>query len=311
MTTGETVPATEAGRAGSIYDLGYRSYEGPRLGRAHAFRALFGHTLRTTYGLGRGGRAKIAPMVLAALALIPAVVMVGAIALLSQAFGDVGDITDVSPIDHGSYYGIITTLVVLFCAAQAPETLGRDQRHRLLTLLFSRALRRTDYALARFAGLAVAILIFVLLPQAVIFLGLTLLAPDVGEGIGGELPAVLPIVAQGLLMAGVLGGLSAAIASFTGRRAYATTAIIALFLIAPLAAALIAEVGPPALGAPASLLSPPDVLDATNAWLFEGRPESIAVRRADLPPPWYGVAALVMAVASVAVLVRRAATVPA
>ena len=27
-------------RAGNIYDLGYRRYEGPRLGRAHAIRSF-------------------------------------------------------------------------------------------------------------------------------------------------------------------------------------------------------------------------------------------------------------------------------
>ena len=44
-------------RAGHIYDLGYRRYEGPRLGRAHAIRSLVVHSFRTTYGLGRSGRA--------------------------------------------------------------------------------------------------------------------------------------------------------------------------------------------------------------------------------------------------------------
>ena len=47
-------------RTGNIYDLGYRRYEGPRLGRSHAIRALVIDSFRTTYGIGRGpgeGRA--------------------------------------------------------------------------------------------------------------------------------------------------------------------------------------------------------------------------------------------------------------
>ncbi|MFL5778277.1 MAG: ABC transporter permease, partial [Chloroflexota bacterium] len=64
-------------RAGSIYDLGYRRYEGPRLGRAHAVRSLIAHSFRTTYGIGRGGRAKIAPFVFGGMAVLPAVVAVG------------------------------------------------------------------------------------------------------------------------------------------------------------------------------------------------------------------------------------------
>ena len=63
---------------GSIYDLGYRRYEGPRLGRAHAVRSLFAHSLRSSYGIGRGGRAKIAPIAL--------LVLVAALAALN-AFG--------------------------------------------------------------------------------------------------------------------------------------------------------------------------------------------------------------------------------
>src|SRR5439155_739646 len=51
-------------RAGSIYDLGYRRYEGVRLGRGAAIRALAADSFRTTYGIGHGGRAKVAPIIL-------------------------------------------------------------------------------------------------------------------------------------------------------------------------------------------------------------------------------------------------------
>ena len=70
----------------------------------------------------------------------------------------------------------------LFCAAQAPELFGRDQRHGILSLYFSRALRRTDYALARILGFVAALVVLLLLPQVVLFLGRVLLSPDVVEG---------------------------------------------------------------------------------------------------------------------------------
>src|SRR4051794_41953500 len=78
---------TASGPGGSIYDLGYQGYEGPRLGRRSATVALFWNTLRACFGIGRGGRAKIAPFVLAALALLPAVIAVGIAALAAQAGG--------------------------------------------------------------------------------------------------------------------------------------------------------------------------------------------------------------------------------
>ncbi len=39
--------------AGSIYDLGYQRYEGVRLGRRHAIWALYVHSLRSVFGIGR------------------------------------------------------------------------------------------------------------------------------------------------------------------------------------------------------------------------------------------------------------------
>jgi hypothetical protein len=42
---------------------------------------------------------------------------------------------------------------MLFCAAQAPELFGRDQRYGVLPLYFSRVLTSIDYALARTGGL--------------------------------------------------------------------------------------------------------------------------------------------------------------
>jgi ABC-2 type transport system permease protein len=295
--------------AGNIYDLGYASYDGPRLGRGHAIRALFLHTLRTAFGIGRGGRSKIAPFVLLALASIPAVVAVGALALFREAIGSDDLIRENSPIRHGNYYQLITVLVVLFCAAQAPEVMGRDQRHRLLPLYFSRALRREDYALARFGGLATAVLLFVLLPQLVIFLGLILSAEDIGAELGRELAFVPAIVIQALLLAGLLGGLSAAVSSFTPRRAYATTAIIGVLAVLPIVAEVLIQLGSIPLATLLALIGPTDLLAATNAWLFDSFPESAAVNLSDLPLPAFAIAAVVVIAACVAIVIRRFRTI--
>jgi ABC-2 type transport system permease protein len=50
-------------RAGVIHDIGYRHYEGPRLGRAAIARALGWHSLRSAFGVGRGAKAKIIPVI--------------------------------------------------------------------------------------------------------------------------------------------------------------------------------------------------------------------------------------------------------
>jgi ABC-2 type transport system permease protein len=300
-----TASRAASSATGSIYDLGYRKYDGPRLGRRHAVRALFAHSLRVSYGIGRGGRAKIAPIVLGGIAIIPAIVGIGVLALARQMGAPGSVVEDASPIQHDTYFGIISTLVMLFCAAQVPEVLGRDQRYNLLSLYFSRALRREDYAVARLVGVVAAILVFVLLPQAIIFFGLVLSAPDVAAEFGDELAFVPPILAQGALISVLLGSVSAAIASFTPRRLYATTAIIVVLAVVPVVGGILVRLDAPALARFVALASPMDILEATNAILFDTNSSSDVIAQAGLPDVAYFVAAALISAAAIAILIRR------
>ena len=76
--------ATVGAAGDSIYDLGYRGYQGVRLGRAHAVASLVRQSFRQSWGMGRPGRAKIVPFGLAAIATVPAVVALGISALAKQ-----------------------------------------------------------------------------------------------------------------------------------------------------------------------------------------------------------------------------------
>ena len=300
-----TASRAASSASGSIYDLGYRGYDGPRLGRRHAIRALFAQSLKVSYGIGRGGRAKIAPIVLGGFAIIPAIVGIGVLALARQMGAPGGVVEDASPIQHETYFGIVATLVMLFCAAQVPEVLGRDQRYSLLSLYFSRALRREDYAIARLAGVVGAILVFVLLPQAIIFFGLVLSAPDVAAEFGREVAFLPPILAQGTLIAVLLGSVSAAVASFTPRRLYATTAIVVLLAVVPVIGGVLVSLGTPTLARLVALVSPMDILDATNAVLFDTFGGSDVIVEAALPDPAYFAAAAIISAVAIAILIRR------
>src|SRR3954466_8358561 len=66
--------------AGAIYDLGYQQYRGARLGRPNAFKSLFIFSLRTAFGLGRGGRSKIVPVIVLAAVVFPAIAVIFAAA---------------------------------------------------------------------------------------------------------------------------------------------------------------------------------------------------------------------------------------
>ena len=304
MTGGSARP-TAAGRGagGSIYDLGYQRYEGPRLGRRHAVRALFAHSLRAAFGIGRGGRAKIVPLGLTVLAIIPAVVAVGFHALLARSGAAAGEIR--SPIRYDTYYAYIQTLVALFVAAQAPELLGRDQRHHLLSLYFSRALRRTDYAVAKAAALVAAILVVVLTPQAVIFLGLTLAGQDVLASLDENLASVPQVLIVGFGVALLLGSIGLAIAAFTPRRAYATAGIIAAFLIPQVIAAIVSEEATGAFSRYVVVISPADVLDGLNAYVFGRLPASPTVANVDLPGALYALVTVLVTLGCLGLLLER------
>ena len=282
--------------AGSIYDLGYRHYDGARLGRRHAVLSLYFYTLRGAFGLGRRTSSKIIPIAITIIAFIPALIQLGIAAIASGV---------IELIKPENYYGYVQVAVALFCAAVAPEIVGRDQRTRTLSLYFSRALQRRDYALAKLAAFTTALLLLTLLPQAVLFFGNMLATNDTTAFLRDNWRQVPRIVIGGLLIASLMASLSLAIACQTPRRSYATVAVIAVFLVTtPLANIFVREAG--SIGHYAILFSPFDLLGGTMHWLFDSRPdrESI-VYIADLPKLIYPGAALAVTACATALILRR------
>lgn len=289
---------------GSIYDLGYQGYDGPRLGRVPVASGLLRQTLRESWGIGRGGRAKIAPFGLAAMALLPAVLAIGITAIAKQAgAGEV--IEELSIITHASYQGLAATLVTLFCAVQAPELFGRDQRFGVLPLYFSRVLTRIDYAIARTGGLFVAILLISIVPHILLTIGQILNASDPVTGFAEDAPDIPRYVALTILSSAFFASVAAAISAWTPRRAYATAGIIAAFIIPSVIALLVAELGVGDLASLFVLASPGDIADGLNAAIFGTLPDSPAVSAADLPAWVFVVATIVWTVGLLAAIIRR------
>ena len=307
-TAGATGMNGATGAAGSIYDLGYRRYAGVRLGRRHAVWALFLFSLRGAFGIGRSGRAKVAPFGLAFLALLPALVSVGITALVNQAPGR----TAVeSPIQYATYLGYSLTLLLLFCAAQGPELVGRDQRYNVLPLYFSRALRRSDYAFAKLAALWTAVALVFLTPQILLFAGRVLAAKDVPTAFASNVPSVPPILAITTVVASVLGGITLALASSTPRRAYATAAIVAAFIVPPILAGIIAELSGGAFAAVAALFDPVDLLDGADAFLFGRTAGNDVLTASGLHGGTFLAILALYALVTVLVTVRRYQRIPA
>ena len=161
---------------GTIYDIGYRRYEGPRLGRGGAVGAVVGAGVRAVFGFGRSGRSKIIPWGAVILAVMPAVVAVAIRVLAGEIIPDI--------YSYDNYLWQIGGLFGIFLAAQAPELVVNDIRYRVLPLYFSRPMSRFDYVGSKLAALALGLLSLTLAPLLILFLGRVLSAEDVPAALG-------------------------------------------------------------------------------------------------------------------------------
>jgi len=283
--------------AGSIYDVGYQRYEGVRLGRRHAIWALYVHSLRGVFGIGRSLSSKIGPMGLAIIALVPAVFQLG-VASIAPA-----EIEVIRPED---YYDLIEVVLAVFCAVVAPELVGRDQRTQTLSLYFSRALRRQDYALAKFAALMTGMLAITVIPQVIMFLGNGLAANDFGEYLQDKWTDLPSILGSAIILSGFVAGIGLVIASQTPRRAYSTVGILAAFLLTSAVGASVFEAADQDVGRFVLLLSPFHVVQGLTLWFFDAVPDpGTQLAEADLPGVMYAIDAASVTLLMLALLLRR------
>lgn len=211
-----------------ILDRGYRKFDGRRKGVWGAVRSTAWHTTRSVLGLGRKARHKIAPALVIVVAMLPAVVFVGAAVLLG---GDefineflVGIVPAYSELARQSI-----AAMVLFTGLVAPEALVRDRRDGMLSLYLSTPLTRQTYLGAKVLSVSGLMTLIVLVPTIVYFLGMTFasLGPD---GVGDWIVALLRILVSGTLASIVYALISMGAASLTDRRAFASLAVVLTML---------------------------------------------------------------------------------
>ena len=295
---------SERAAAGSIYDLGYRRYEGRRLGRRDAVRSLYVHGLRAAFGLGRRTRSKIFPMGLALVAMIPALGY-----LMAAAFIDI-DISDVIRAEDyfSSTFFFPPVALMLFVAAVAPELLGRDDRYSTLPLYFARALSRREYAAARYGAMATALLALTLLPQALLFVGNALVGDSFGGYFKDEWRQIGPIIGSSILISLFFAAIGMVIASRSSRRAFATIGVIAPFIFFPIISGVLVGTLDNLVGRLGVFLNPFFVIDGFTYWFFDAVPdigEGHPLMEADFAGGWYFLFALAVTAIGVALLLRH------
>ncbi|GGZ68973.1 ABC transporter permease subunit [Streptomyces subrutilus] len=202
-----------------IHNIGYRSYDGARLGRGYARTSLFSQSLRGAFGLGRSAKSKVLPMILFAVMCIPALIIV-AVAIAVPGSTEL-------PIKYTTYALTTQVVIGLFLASQAPQSVSRDLRFKTVPLYFSRPVERVDYVVAKYAAMASALFILTAVPLLIMWIGSLLAKFDFGDQTKGFGQGLVSVFMLSLLFAGV--GL--VMAALTPRRGFGVAAIIAVLLI--------------------------------------------------------------------------------
>ncbi|MFI9375792.1 ABC transporter permease [Streptomyces parvulus] len=209
-----TVPGDQT----RIHNIGYRNYDGPRLGRAYARRSLYSQSLRGAYGLGRSAKSKVLPMLLFVVMCLPAAIMV-AVAVATKA----NDL----PLDYTRYAIVLQAVISLYVASQAPQSVSRDLRFKTVPLYFSRPIETADYVRAKYAALSSALFILTAAPLLVLYVGALLAKLDFADQTKGFAQGLVSVALLSLLFA----GLGLVVASVTPRRGFGIAAVIAVLTI--------------------------------------------------------------------------------
>lgn len=159
---------------GQVFDLGYKPYEGERLGRSGSFLAIYRDGLRRVLGIRRRARSKLLPWSLIAIALFPAVIFV----TLSVFLADFGADEDLEFFTAPQYFELLSVVTILFIALAASELLVPDRIYGTLSVYASRPLNMRDYIAARAASLATVVVGFLLVPQILLLIGQAAVAGD-------------------------------------------------------------------------------------------------------------------------------------
>jgi len=275
MPADTTAGPTTAGPTGTapsvIHDLGYRRYDGPRLGRAHIARALAWHSFRSAFGLGRGAKAKVVPIIAMVALCLPA-----AVNAFTMSRGNP------RLLSYDAYQPALRVIVMtIFVAVQAPELVSRDLRSRVLPLYFSRPIKTVDYPLAKYLAFTGACLAMMEVPVLLLYIS-AIVNSHGGAAVWAQTKELIPGLLVGLLWSVVLAAIGLFLASLTGRRALATGAFAIFALLTFTLSQILLNVEnhdvvqagqhlvipPPDLAEKVSgLFSPFTLIDGTRVWL--------------------------------------------
>ena len=261
-----TSPAADGG---VIHNIGYRRYDAARLGRAQIVRALIWHSFRAAFGIGRGGKAKVFPILLFVLMCLPAAV--NAIGLALNPGSE-------PAVTYDSYTPQLRVVAMLiFVALEAPNLVSSDLRNHTLPLYFARPIGRLDYPAAKLVAFLLACLAMIEIPLLLLYVG-TATQVHGARQVWEQTLQLGPGLLYGAAWAVLLASIGLLLASTTGKRVFAICAIGIPLFFSYILANVLAHVGeqafgPAGFGEPstltslAGLISPFTLLGGVLRWL--------------------------------------------
>ena len=222
--------------AGQLFDIGYQRYDGPRQGRSRARIALFTAGVRQTLGLGRGGRAKILPILLLLTSVVPAAIILVIAVLTGSLLG-----VESRPVELGDYFPITALLMLILAGIMAPNLLIPDRRDNVLSLYLVRPAMITDYLAARWLAFFLVTTIIISLGPLLLLTGYVLLSGNAWQELQGTWQEYFGILLGAAVIGAFLTAIPLGIAAFTPRRAYAAAVVIGGALVISTAIGFLTE----------------------------------------------------------------------
>lgn len=289
-----TVPVPR--EAGAIHDIGYRSYDGPRLGAAYAERSLLVSSLRGAFGLGRSTKSKVMPMILTAVMAVPALIIV-AVVIIGGA--------DELPLTYPSYAIHLSVVSSVFVAAQSPQSVSRDLRFRVVSLYFSRPLTRRGYVRAKLTAMSGALFVLLGLPLVILYVGALLGSLDFWDNTRGFLQGIVGAA----ILSVVLASIGLLVAAWTPRRGIGVAAVVAVLAVSGGVSGIVSGIaddqGNHTLAGWGGLIWPYGIVDGVQVWLFDIRTSVVEGPPGDAGGPVFALVAVVLVAICYLLLVRR------
>ena len=221
-----------------IYDRGYRTYDGPRLGPPGARRAIFKDGIRRVLGLGRKARIKVLPWILIAIGLMIAASLIGGHWLI----GNISQSIREGIPSYGEMFDIYGWIALLFIALAGPQLLIPDRTKGVLSVYFSRPLTVNGYLGSKVAAFVVVVGLIYLVPQLLLHIGFGFISSDgFLPYMGANLDILWKVVVTTLAFLALHGSLVFGVSAFINHQGIAAATFLGLFIATRPVAELVVE----------------------------------------------------------------------